>query len=217
MTTASTRLLKTGLFLFLTLAFSIACKKGSRLDTFVHGRVITNGTNDKASSKELKINLYRISSGGGVFGGGETLVEEGFTDTNGYYSFSFRAENDYTMHWVRLEEVHVDDHFSNYPSDYRVKIGEHQLIDIVLAPNAWVRLHVENVNPQFGDKLSINWGGAQGSRTFDGPVNTEVIFQGGGNLYTTIPIELNRNGEWSSWNETVWMPAWDTAYHKIEY
>jgi hypothetical protein len=216
MTTASTRLLKTGLFLFLTLAFSIACKKGSRLDTFVHGRVITNGTNDKASSKELKINLYRISSGGGVFGGGETLVEEGFTDTNGYYSFSFRAENDYTMHWVRLEEVHVDDHFSNYPSDYRVEIGEHQLIDIVLAPNAWVRLHVENVNPQFGDRFRINWGGGQ-FRELSGPVNTELIFSGGGNVNRAFTYTVERNGQPIQYHDTVWMPAWDTAYHKIEY
>ena len=111
---------------------------------------------------------------------------------------------------------HSSVHQTNYPSDYRVKIGEHQLIDIVLAPNAWARLHVENVNPQFGDRFRINWGGGQ-FRELSGPVNTELIFSGGGNINRAFTYTVERNGQPIQYHDTVWMLAWDTAYHKIEY
>jgi hypothetical protein len=205
------------LFLLAALMFT-ACRKNRNLKTAVYGRVITQGTYNKASSKQLKINLYRISDKSGLFGFGETLVEEGMTDTNGFYSFSFKAENDYSAHWIRLEEVQVENHFSIYPVTHRIEVGEHQVLNIELLSHAWVRLHVENINPQPLDRLTVNWGGSTGGvKSFHGQANEEVIFMGGGNVNRSFAVELFRNGIRTNWRDTVWMLPFDTTYHKIEY
>ena len=208
---------KTILILLAVLAFT-ACRKSRKLKTTVMGRVITQGTHKKASSKQLNINLYHISEKSGLFGFGQTLVEEGFTDTNGFYSFSFTAKNDYSSHWIQLQDVQVENHFSIFPVTHSIEVGEYQILNIELLSHAWVRIHVENVNPQFGDVLYVKWGGTKGEgKSFRGSVNEEVIFMGGGNVNRSFEVELLRDGIRTKWRDTVWMLPFDTAYHKIEY
>ncbi|TVQ75959.1 MAG: hypothetical protein EA358_10570 [Flavobacteriales bacterium] len=108
-------------------------------------------------------------------------------------------------------------HTPSYSSSiYFINVGEHQTQNIYLSPHAWLKLHIENVNPQPGDRITISWGGGV-TKTFHGGVNEASVFFGGGNFNRSIPFELYRNGEWIRWRDTVWMNAFDTVYHKVEY
>ena len=198
----------TRLLLLFALLALLSCRKSR--DTFVEGHVYTYGTTTKATNKELTINLYSAR-------GGDRLEMEGKTDTNGYFSFEFTPDRgDNTLYFLRLLDGAPRHHPVGYNPLY-LEMGEQQVMNINLSPHAWLKLHIENVNPQPGDVFSVNWGGGVFLR-FDGQlVNEEVTLMGGGNNNRIITFNLKRNNQYSIIKDTVWMTAWDTVYHKVEY
>lgn len=201
----------------------ISCNKEDNepksLDTFVEGRVLVTGTDQKATSEEMKVNLYReIARGNGLIGGlGEKLVSEGSTDSNGYFYFDFTAENDHSRHYIRIPYAQsTPPLFHRNESSTYIDIGKHQTRNIYLSPHAWLKLHIKNVNPQPGDVFYVNWNSFD-YHEFYGAVNEKIILMGGGNINRVATFHLKRHGEFYLIKDTIWLPAWDTTYHIIEY
>ncbi|MCC5918123.1 MAG: hypothetical protein JJU02_12460 [Cryomorphaceae bacterium] len=215
------------LIILLPLALLYSCslfekeeeKEGKNLETFVEGRVLTLGTDQKVTSEEIQVNLCRqIARGGALFGGmGEKIIQEGKTDSNGYFYFDFTAESHTASHYLRIphSQTAPDKHFFN-ALQQPIEIGVHQTRNIFLSPHAWLKLHIENVNPQPGDEIWINFGGGVEDRYF-GHVNVTKIYLLGGNINRSFPYRVYRNNGQTLFRDTVWLPAFDTTYHKIEY
>ncbi|MCC5918124.1 MAG: hypothetical protein JJU02_12465 [Cryomorphaceae bacterium] len=190
-------------------------KEKINLETFVEGRVLTHGTTNPPTTQPMPLKLmYEETTS--IFGGREITVDETTTDETGYYSFSFTAHNHYTRYFVRLMQGAGKHHGPSFLNYHYLETGKHQTRNIYLSPHAWLKLHIENVNPQPGDIFTVNWGGGVYLQYF-GAVNEIEIIQGGGNINRIITFNLKRNNEYLIIKDTVWMPAFDTTYHKIEY
>lgn len=72
------------------------------------------------------------------------------------------------------------------------------------------------MNPQPGDEIRISLGAGVWLK-YSGFVDVQEIYLRGGNTYFSFPISIDRNGQTTSYRDSVYLPAWDTTYHKIEY
>lgn len=206
------------------LLYSItACKKEkavepATLETTVYGRVVLRGTEQKATNKQVVIKAYKHISD--WFGGPSgKLVVETTSDTNGNYSFSFRAESLETRYFLIMQTV-IPNHFDPGGSNWiYFKPGQKQELQLRYIPHAWLRLHVRNVNPIFpGEEIRIYLGGGELYKLY-GPVNHMfTVGPKGGNGTFIVSSGLRRadtlviNRE-----DTMYLPAFDTTYHLIEY
>ena len=203
------------LFLLLLAITTLACCKKDKYETTITGHVYTHGTTDFPGEQPLKILLIEETGGSGL-SAGERVKANTYTDNNGYYKFEFESDN--SRHWVRIDDDYTPPmHFTpNNSNGALVNIGSNQTLNLSLTPFAWLELHVENVNPQVGDVLSLTWNGSY-SRDFIGPANEHVVLKTAGNINRSFVLTLFRNSISSVWRDTVWLPAFDTTYHKIEY
>lgn len=209
------------LWLGVLLLFTItACKKENR-ETTIDGRVITYGTETKATNTPLRMGLYRATSAG-IFQSGEELVQETLTDTNGNYHFTFKPDgslNYYLRLLTREVARHkIEDGYAlqlGYPQQLS---GKKQKIDFVLYPQAWLKLHFINNGPYFpGDKIRFSLGGGQFFEYY-GPVDREDIYKSTGNISFTLYYAVTRNNVVTGFETTIpFIMAFDTTYHLIEY
>jgi hypothetical protein len=129
----------------LALVLALSCSKENR-ETSVEGRVITFGTETKATNLPLRMGLYQTIVGTGL-GTGEKLVEETVTDTNGFYQFTFKPEGN-ASYYLRLITQPIANHFSiSYSNQVQLERGIKQKKDFVLHPYAWVKLRLVNLGP----------------------------------------------------------------------
>ncbi|TVQ75961.1 MAG: hypothetical protein EA358_10580 [Flavobacteriales bacterium] len=108
-------------------------------------------------------------------------------------------------------------HTPSYSSSiYFINVGEHQTQNIYLSPHAWLKLHIENVNPQPGDRIRLSRGEGVMYDYF-GSVNEIKLELRRGNADHIISYSVFRNNDVNQYFDTVFLPAFDTTYHKIEY
>lgn len=205
------------IWLVVLLCSTIACKKEKK-ETTVNGRVITYGTETKATNQPLKVGLYRTTASGTGFGTGEALLQETITDTNGNYHFVFKPVEESSRYYLRLITQPIANHHGHGGSYVLLDIGIKQTKNIVLYPFAWVKLHLINNGPYFpGDKIRFTVCGGE-IRELYGPVNNQVIYSSGGNSSCRIGITVFRNNESFNRIDTIpFVPAFDTTYYQLEY
>ena len=205
---------KTILIIALFVAF-ISCSKEDRR-TSVEGRVITFGTETKATNEPLRIGLYRTIVGTGL-GAGEELVEETVTDTNGFYQFSFKPEGN-SSYYLQLITRSVANYHDYSGFHLQLERGIKQKKDYVLHPHAWVKLRLINNGPHFpGDRITYDLG-AQGGMQLFGPVNHEGVYLVFGNSKCTVTCTVFRDEEVTQFKSVVpFVAAFDTVSHVIEY
>ncbi len=202
--------------LSLLLVVLLSCSKEDR-KTSVEGRVITFGTESKATNEPLRMGLYRTIVGTGL-GTGEELVEETVTDTNGFYQFSFKPEGN-ASYYLRLITQPIAKHFSiSYSNQVQIERGIKQKKDYALRPYAWVRLRIINNGPHYpGDKIRFSLGGGE-NYEFYGPVNREDIYLISGNVSYNLFYAVTRNSSVTGHEANIpFIPAFDTISHLIEY
>ena len=209
------------LCLGMLLLYSVtACQKDkiaqpATLETTVYGRVVLRGTEQKATNKNVVIKAYKYVSVwfGGAHG---ELVAETTTDTNGNYSFSFTAESLETKYFLIMSTV-IPNHFDPGGNNWIFfDSGKRQELKLTYTPYAWLRLHVRNINPKPGDRLNVYFGGGIDYDIW-GPVERQIIHLSGGNSNRNVSCALYRDGIWNSLNFSIYLPAFDTTYHLIEY
>ncbi|AGA77640.1 hypothetical protein [Echinicola vietnamensis] len=211
--------MKTNFFIFLgsiAILFSTACNKDKKaLPTTVEGYVY-NGVEGFTWNKPIEVILVKeVASGSWISGTGEEIVATTYADSNGYYRVDFKAEN--TRHWVRIcaSGIPLHHNYCNSVGGPPVERGTKQKIDLYLPPYSWLQLHVENVNYQPFDVLSLSWGNGI-SRSFYGPANDTALLLGAG-LKRTLIFALKRNNVWSNIYDTAYLTPFDTTYHKLKY
>lgn len=194
-----------------------ACKKEKK-ETIVNGRVITYGTESKATNLPLKIGLYRTTVSGTGFGTGEALLQETITDTNGNYQFIFKPVEESSRYFLRLITQPIANHHGHGGSYVLLDAEIKQTKNLVQYPYAWVKLHLINNGPYYpGDKIRFDLG-TSGTQERYGPVNHQGVYLVYGNMKCTVAYSVFRNNEVSSFKDTIpFVPAFDTIYHLIEY
>jgi|GEM_PF-3824671 len=207
------------LWLVVLLCSTIACKKEKK-ETTVNGRVITYGTDTKATNQPLTIGLFRSIPGSG-FGTGERKLYETITDSNGNFEFIFMPEenSENSTYYLRLITQPIAGHYGiSYSNQVQLVIGMKQTKNIVLSPYAWVKLHLINNGPYYpGDKIRFTVCGGE-IRELYGPVNNQAIYSSGGNSSCRIGITVFRNNESFNLIDTIpFVPAFDTTYYLIEF
>ena len=210
------------LLLLITLSVASSCRKAEPVEpsntTEVYGRVLLRGTNHKATDKVCTIKVYHVVPvGNSFFHMSNVLIAEGVTDTNGNYRFSFEVPkvSPNEIYFLRLE-TEIENHFRPNAHDYIIKPGESQQLNLEYVPFAWIKLHVRNVNPNVGDNLTVRIGQDQ-VYEFWGPADRYIYLQTAGNNVSRPTAELYRNGVWSNPYIEVYLPAFDTIYHLLEY
>lgn len=174
MSKPSLLLLFTGLLLW-------GCEPVERqYETSVSGRVLTNNTQNFPGDTALPVELVEFIGGSGL-SGGEAVRQTHYTDVQGHFSFSFITDNTDDNWYIRVPHTHTPSlHRSMSTAGGRpVTVGQNQIINLILAPYAWVQLHVKNINHQAGDMISVNWGNGV-SPNFYGPANDTILIRGGG-------------------------------------
>lgn len=189
--------------------------------TELEGRVIRHGTNHAPTDSPIMLVLYESTGTHGGWHLDYQALDTIYTDSAGYYKYSFHAnpkKNSPGDYFVVPKTV-IPQHYqlSDDPNSSNAKylaIGQKHQINWSYFPHAWLRLHVKNINPQFGDILSIS---ILSDYTFWGPIENEVIFRAVGNAICRPASNLYRNGSWQPLPFEVFIPAFDTAYYYLEY
>jgi hypothetical protein len=191
-----------------------SCKKEQdEITTTLQGRVLTRGTSTKASNQRLELRLYNRMSNS-WFAQPSEIVATIYTDTNGYFNHRFTADAKFKEHHLWLISD-VPDHDDKNPITF--KLGGIRELNIELTPIAWVKLKVKNLNPQVNNKITISIGLSVDPIVLWGPVNTEILVQTYGNSPVVNLYTVHRNEGYIQFKDTLYIPAFDTILHEVNY
>lgn len=192
-----------------------ACKKEYNGSTTVYGHVYTKGTTNFPGDTALQMGIEVYVPGGIGSGGVWSYVDKFYTNNQGYYSFTFNATEGKSYR-VRVAEG-LPNHWP--PFDYcfaYIEEGQRQNLNLELAPHAYLQLHVRNqINPQIGDMLVVNWGGGQTQRWYADFEDT-VIHKAWGNSNYPFTAGFKRGSDWYDIDSLIYLPAFDTTYYLID-
>jgi hypothetical protein len=205
--------------------------------TKVHGHLMVLGTDEIINDRPYKIQL--ISSN-------RSVLKEVYTDENGYYEFEFEGlREEYHSFYLEFDRSDFpDDTYTggialkidtieqpflngrprpgSYKGDGGFFAGYRSWANVNLEKKAWVELHVENIDPNIGDRISIRYASHRGTGSweyvFHDGANFKVILPGVGNVENIIEYWVTKNG--ISIPLQIAKPKlgeMDTTYFKLEY
>jgi hypothetical protein len=205
----------------LLLCATLACTKNdtpepTTRETEVYGRIVLRGTNHKATNFPCIVRAYHYyATDWGSFK--QVKIAETLTDTNGYYSLKFTASSSGPtgIYFIRLETP-LANHYN--PTDMRhgIQPGQKQELNLNYTPYAWLKLRTKNVNPQVGDKFTLDNGNGE-RYVIWGPVEAELTVLRPGNVNNEIYCHLIRNGVGNILDFNIFLPAFDTTDYYLEY
>jgi hypothetical protein len=208
--------------------------------TEVEGQLMVRGSreliNDKPYKVELRMNVIHWFEDEPTQ---KNELLETYTDENGYYKLyhlsrrslvsgmnspehryylwlsdgmaldeSFRGEGRIEMIPQELGFDNGFDYFSGYKG----------VVNQFLNKKAWIRLHIENVNPQPGDRIRLEFPIDRYTQIIEGPANFEVLLYGIGNDYNALNYWITKNGvPIGLQTDSIMLVEMDTTYYKFEY
>ena len=177
--------------------------------TIVKGRVLEYGTNEPVAG--AKVNLLGGEwSLGGSFG---SIQDTFVTDADGYYEFTFKPKEDYIYYLDAEKEQYWDFIPTLDFSDYK----ENNL-DIVLDPEAYLELHVKNVNPfDNQDRIHSSFGGNSPDDYYGMSVDIFRRETVRGNRNINLTWGVVKNSEITEYWDTIYCPAYDTTLYEVLY
>ena len=197
------------------LLLTTSCKKEYQGETTVYGYVYTKGTNNYPGDSATELGVQYYASSGGVIGGGWNYLEKFMTNDQGYYSYTFNAQEGKRYRIVANKGFANHYHPYSY-SPVGITNGSNQQIDLEMAPHAYLQLHVRNkIDPQIGDELYMNFGGGD-HRLWYSDFNDTLIRREWGNSNLLITAAFKRNEKWYDIDDTIYLPAFDTTYYLID-
>ena len=193
----------------------VGCTKENQGETTVYGYVYTKGTNQYPSDSATELGIQYYASSGGVIGGGWNYLEKFETNDQGYYSYTFNAQEGERYRIVANKGFANHYHPYSY-SPVSIANGSNQQIDLEIAPYAYLQLHVRNkIDPQIGDELRVNWGGGQWN-SWNADFNDTVLRLDWGNTNLNLTAFFYRDQQQHKLFDTIYLPAFDTTYYLID-
>jgi len=202
------KLLKT-IVTLTVLILTSSCTKDNYVTT-VYGHVYTKGTTNYPGNGSTELGV-QVNNGSNAF----DYVGKFMTDANGYYSYTFNANQYKFYHVVATQSFANHWHPYSY-SGKGIQISANQQIDLIIAPHAYLQLHVRNqINPQIGDNLYLNWGDNTHLDVY-ADFDETIIKKFWGNSNYIFAGAFYRNGLKYDINDTIYLPAFDTTYFLID-
>jgi hypothetical protein len=194
-----------------------SCTKSAK-PTSIVGRVLTYGTDEAIDHPPVLVQLYRQDHAG-CWGCGYNyeVIDEVWSDEEGAFQLQGNLyESDNYFIGVDEETVKESRHYIS-PSYghkelevYRVKTrGGIVSMNYYITARGWIELKLESTEVQPGDIYWYSVGGGV-YEEFYGPVDVSRIWDFGGNFDHEINYGLYRDGEYISFEEKVFVPAFDT-------
>lgn len=206
----------------LLLCATLACTKNDTpepptRETEVYGRIVLRGTNHKATNFPCIIRAYRrYHVPDGLWVWKTELLSETTTDTNGYFNIQFTAPTlAQSGYFIRLETP-LANHYNPTDMQHGIQPGQKQELNLNYTPYAWLKLRTKNVNPQVGDKFTLDNGNGE-RYVIWGPVEAELTVLRPGNVNNEIYCHLIRNGVGNILDFNIFLPAFDTTDYYLEY
>ena len=192
---------------------SFSCRKDTPM-TDVSGTIKAYGT--ESPIPNARVYLTDCISLGGL-GGVDCGVTKDSTlsDTNGNYEFNFQADDGH-FYWINVEA----EGYYKGSSTTNVLEDRTSNLDVTLDPEAWLKLHIKNINPvdesdfiRFSCGLTEeDWTNEQGSN-----IDTIHTWYGRGNKEGELIWKTTKNGVTEEFRDTIYIPAHDTLEYEIFY
>ena len=207
--------------------------------TEVEGQLMVRGSREVIKNQQHKVRLIVEPI---YFGFEEPMTEkneilETFTDENGYYKLyhlSRRSKSNFEHKYALTlpDGLALDSTFRGdlklgispsidgyYNNEWEFYSGFKGTANLMLNKKAWIRLHIENVNPQPGDFLYINFPTARYQNNLYGYVNDTITLLGIGNANNSLHYSIRKgNGPVSQvFVDSIMLGEMDTTYYKFEY
>jgi hypothetical protein len=205
--------------------------------TEVEGHLMVRGSRDTIKDRPYKVelrmnNMYFFESEATQ----KNELLETYTDENGYYKLyhlsrrnSGNYEHSYALHWPDRE--FIDETFRGDARMEMVPIpGTHAhdgtvffsgfkgVVNHVWNKKAWIKLHVENVDPQPGDRIRLEFLLDNFTQIIEGPANFEVILYGIANANNGLNYWITKQGVSTPLQtDSIMLGEMDTTYYKFEY
>lgn len=199
-----------------TLLFS-SCKKDHDFTTTISGQVLEFDTNKPIEG--ATVYAYGGTSNGNLSNSGANLstITSTTTDLNGYYHFSFDAE-DFSI--LDMSASH-DQYFPVNTIIQNIFRGVDNEIDIILDPHAWLKIHVKN-NLPIDEYDIISVGNSFNYDDIDplygNTIDTTLIgLVKGNNIDTRAIWFVTKNDVTENYHQNIYCPAHDTTYIEILY
>ena len=205
----------------------LACKKEQIEATTVNGQVRTFGSEDPIVHPPVRVRLLeQIPSAGWGSSVAYEVVDEVMTDENQEFTLQGDLNNSKvyylgidgetistSYHYARVEYL---DYARNNPDWQLQSIGGTVRQNFYMYARGWVHFHFLSENPQSGDVFGYNAGGGA-AEIFYGNVDVERVISAGGNMEHKVSFNLKRDGEWSNWQEYIYIPAFDTIEVQVKF
>jgi hypothetical protein len=206
--------------------------------TEVEGTLMVRGSHEVIKDQRYKIGL-RVEPI--YFGFEEPMTEknellETYTDENGHYKLYHlsRRTKSASEHKYALsmpDGLMLDSTFRGdlklgispaiegyYNNEREFYSGFKGTANLMLNKKAWIRLHIENVNPQPGDRIRLEFPIDRYTQIIEGPANFEVLLYGIGNDYNALNYWITKNGvPIGLQTDSIMLGEMDTTYYKFEY
>ena len=202
---------KTYLLLITVLLFISACRKSEAPDskTSIRGHLLEYGTEAPLAN----VKIYLGSCEGGLL---EPLycstIDSFYTDENGYFDYETNAES------VDLCTFEPVDGY--YPiGNYVINRGVNEFTQYA-DPEAWLELHVKNVDPVNGEdniRISGSWAGGSPEDNFGTNIDFIKAEKVRGNRDTKINWWVTKQGTTTVFRDTILISSHDTVFYEILY
>jgi hypothetical protein len=176
------------------------------------------------SNKAIPNARIRIQECQGEFLGSFSCsdIDTIYSDANGYYKYykEFVGEDAHKSGWNTYLVVSKEKYSTYQVEDYAMPIRGTRIKDMILLPNAWLKLHVKAVN-QYDTDDYIKIGeldGSQGTAGFKGinQVGEYVkVFPKIGNDSITIYWWIDKDDVIKNYQQKIYLPALDTTEFKL--
>ena len=202
--------------LFFFLFLFLSCNKDDNDLATVEGTVIEFGTNEPIEGATV---ILQLGSGATSLGGGANVSRRDtfITQADGNYLFTYKSE-DFT--YSNLVADHKDYFFNNPPDG--IVCCNYQY-DIVMDPNAWIKLHVKNTMPvNMNDKIKYTGEFERGislplDEHFGADFNQYFVEPVRGNREILITWWVTKSNQETKFEQKVICPARDTTLFEVFY
>jgi hypothetical protein len=196
------------LLLFTSLFFSCSCNKPRDGKTTVEGKVLDSTTRKPISG--AKVYLLQKTSEClicGYAGGGKSAI----TDSSGKYLLELEAKEGLSY----AVTAEFQRYFEGAINESVIPGKKNRSVEILLRPEAYLKLLIKNTSESHSISLNLNWGGG----IYLTGTDIDTILSGivEGNKYNSLVWWVTKDGNQTKFSDSVFTAAFDTIFYQINY
>jgi len=216
--------MKHTLFTLITATLLLTCCGKSAKETTITGQVRTFGTQEAIRHDPVKVQILQKNVATGGMGGGVSFVAiaEIQSDPNGNFSLTATLHPDIQYYLavdpetVKRAQGYYKPTFGNIDRPERLitKVGGTHNMNYYLTALGWVKFNIIVSSHGQGDYFAYNLGGGASER-FYGNVQVVRKWDFGGNLNHNAAFTVYKNGDYTFWQDQIFVQAFDTIDYNI--